>query len=115
MAETRAALAERLAALKRWLFAPPRPSRTGVKNVKTKKSSQKSPAAKQSGTRKSTAPESHTKKGGTKRALGAKAQQVLGEVLTGAAVGAVRGAAKAVTETLDQKDQAKSKKANSKK
>lgn len=117
MGQTRAALAQRLTALKDWFFGTERPTGTGAKQVRSNKTGPKKAQAGKSGpksgaTKKSSPKRAATasstarkgsKKTSTARRFGTKAQKVLGDVLTGAAAGAVAGAAKAATEALGGK------------
>ncbi len=109
---TRADLGRKVTALKHLVLGTDPPTRKGARRtMATKKASKQSPASRGSA-RRTTSKASATKKtsagrggksGGGKKTshksssvLGRKAKKVVGEMLAGAALGAVTGAAKAV-------------------
>jgi len=104
MAKTRAALEKKLGELKsRFSIADPA-SEKRIPTMATKKSSRGAAAKKKPAAKKSQAVQAVKKTAGV---YAKKAKKVLGEMLTGAAVGAVQGAADAVAS--DKKKKTKSK------
>lgn len=93
IAKTRAALQQELDQLKRRLFS----SREPVPRNKEKKMAKKKTT---SGKNKSASSRSSTRSG-------SKTKKVLGEMLAGAAVGAVKGAAEAALPDKERKEQGK--------